>query len=170
MSQCAEHRAAISAIADGEDPGIERALVERHVARCRECRKYADAVAAWPPPRALAEAPAMPDLSRRVVKLNAVADRAGRWQSARVLLAVVAVEILVLSVAAGLVVASYLPRAGTRLALPRDVCGYAPILMLLVAGWFLTISTGSLWSAPAAVLIAGLAVARRTTGTSTCSV
>ena len=78
--------------------------------------------------------------------------------------------VLILSAAAGLVLAGYLPRAGTGLTLPRDVCGYAPILMLLVAGWFLTISTGSLWSAPAAVLIAGLAVARRTTGTSTCSV
>ncbi|KAB7745708.1 hypothetical protein GA707_07345 [Nostocoides sp. F2B08] len=80
------------------------------------------------------------------------------------------VVVLILSATAGRVVASYLPREGTRLALPRDVCGYAPILMLLVAGWFLTISTGSLWSAPPAVLIAGLAVLRRTAGSSTCSV
>ena len=75
-----------------------------------------------------------------------------------------------LAAAAALVLASYLPREGTRPALPRDVCGYAPLLTLAVAGWFLTISEGSLWGAPSALLIAGLAVARRTTGSSTCSV
>lgn len=80
------------------------------------------------------------------------------------------VVVLGLAVAAGLVAASYLPREGSRAALPRDICGYASILMLFVAGWFLTISDGSLWSAPPAVLIAGLAVLRRTTGSSTCSV
>ncbi|MGA8046448.1 MAG: hypothetical protein WCA30_09295 [Dermatophilaceae bacterium] len=79
------------------------------------------------------------------------------------------VVVATLAAAAGLVLASYLPRAGARPALPRDVCGYAPVLMLFVAGWFLTISAGSLWSAPPALLIAGLAVARRTTGSSTCS-
>ena len=80
------------------------------------------------------------------------------------------VVVALLAVAAGLVLASYLPREGTGLALPRDVCGYAPIFMLFAAGWFLTISTVSLWSAPPAVLIAGLALARRTTGSSTCTV
>jgi hypothetical protein len=80
------------------------------------------------------------------------------------------VVVAALAAIAGLVTASYLPRAGSRLDLPRDVCGYAPILMLFVAGWFLTISEGSLWSAPPALLIAGLALLRRTTGSSTCSV
>ena len=79
------------------------------------------------------------------------------------------VVVAALAAIAGLVTASYLPRAGSRLDLPRDVCGYAPILMLFVAGWFLTISAGSLWSAPPALLIAGLALLRRTTGTTTCS-
>lgn len=78
--------------------------------------------------------------------------------------------VLTLAAAVGLVLASYLPRAGEKASPPRDVCGYAPILMLFVAGWFLTISAGSLWSAPPAVLIAGLAVLRRTSGSSTCSV
>lgn len=80
------------------------------------------------------------------------------------------VVVIALAAAAGLVVASYVPRDGRMVALPRDVCGFAPILMLFVAGWFLTISAGSLWSAAPAVLIAGLAVLRRTTGSSTCSV
>jgi hypothetical protein len=42
----------------------------------------------------------MPDLSRRVVKLNAIADRASAWGAVRVLLAVVALEIAVLSLPA----------------------------------------------------------------------
>ncbi|HEY4333913.1 MAG TPA: hypothetical protein VGM78_15135 [Ilumatobacteraceae bacterium] len=37
----------------------------------------------------------MPDLSRRVVKLNALADRASRWGVARVLLGVVAIQVIV---------------------------------------------------------------------------
>ena len=79
------------------------------------------------------------------------------------------VVVLILAAAVGLVLAGYLPRTGGRPSLPRDVCGYAPILMLFVAGWFLTISDGSLWSAPPALLFAALAVLRRTTGASTCS-
>ena len=39
----------------------------------------------------------MPDLSRRVVKLNAMADRASKWGMVRALLAFVATEILVIS-------------------------------------------------------------------------
>jgi hypothetical protein len=42
----------------------------------------------------------MPDLSRRILKLNALAHRAGRWGLVRVLLAAVATELLVLSVPA----------------------------------------------------------------------
>ena len=42
-------------------------------------------------------APEMPDLSRRVSKLNAIADRASRWGMVRALLVVVALEVIVLS-------------------------------------------------------------------------
>ena len=75
-----------------------------------------------------------------------------------------------LSVASGLVVASYLPRAGGPVRLPRDVCGYAPLLMLFAAGFFLTMAEGSLWGASPALVLAAAAVLRRTTGSSTCSV
>ena len=51
-------------------------------------------------PLRLGEAGRMPDLSRRIVKLNALLDRTGRWRVLRVLLALVAVEIVVLSVPA----------------------------------------------------------------------
>lgn len=75
-----------------------------------------------------------------------------------------------LSVATGLVAASYLPRQGERFRAPRDVCSYSPLIMLLVSGWFLTIATGSIGSALAPLVIAAAAVTRRTTGSSTCSV
>ena len=48
----------------------------------------------------MAPAPSMPDLSRRVSKLNAIADRASAWGVVRVLLVVVAVEVIVLSLPA----------------------------------------------------------------------
>jgi hypothetical protein len=41
--------------------------------------------------------PDMPDLSRRITKMNAAADRASSWGFARLLLAVVAVEVIALS-------------------------------------------------------------------------
>ena len=40
----------------------------------------------------------MPDLSRRITKMNAAADRASSWGVARALLAVVAAEVIALSV------------------------------------------------------------------------
>jgi predicted anti-sigma-YlaC factor YlaD len=97
MNTCSEFQAAVSARADGEDPGVEPALIDRHLATCVACADFAAALHAWPRPPVIAEAPPMPDLSRRVAKLNAVADRAGRWSVVRGLLAVVAVEIVVLS-------------------------------------------------------------------------
>lgn len=75
-----------------------------------------------------------------------------------------------ISVAAGLVAASYLPRSGERARAPRDLCAYSPLMMLLAAGFFLTIAEGSLWGASPAVVLAAAAVLRRTTGSSTCSV
>jgi predicted anti-sigma-YlaC factor YlaD len=89
---------AISALADGEDPGIDPRLVQAHLGRCPSCRAFRDQleqVGGAPPRR---EVPVMPDLSRRVVRLNALADRASHWSAARLALAVVAVQIVVLAV------------------------------------------------------------------------
>ncbi|TQS43596.1 zf-HC2 domain-containing protein [Cryptosporangium phraense] len=38
--QCAQIRIALSALADGEDPGIDRAVVDTHLAECAECRAW----------------------------------------------------------------------------------------------------------------------------------
>lgn len=79
------------------------------------------------------------------------------------------VVLVLLSIAAGLVVASYLPRSGERIRVPRDLCAYAPMIMLVFAGFFLTNAEGSLWGASPALVLAAAAVLRRTTGSSTCS-
>jgi predicted anti-sigma-YlaC factor YlaD len=91
---------AISAIADGEAPGIDPRLVDAHLDRCPRCRAYRADVEALRRPVRVAPAPRMPDLSRRVVKRNALADRANAWGAVRILLAVVAVEMVVLSLPA----------------------------------------------------------------------
>jgi predicted anti-sigma-YlaC factor YlaD len=94
---CQTWRDAISAEADGEDPGIDPRLVEGHLARCEDCRRFQDAASRLRRHAAVGPAPRMPDLSRRIVKLDRIADRASRWGIVRGLLAVVAVEIIVLS-------------------------------------------------------------------------
>jgi predicted anti-sigma-YlaC factor YlaD len=97
---CETWHEALSALADGEDPGVDPRLVEAHVARCDECRRFRHTAERLRRHAAVGPAPAMPDLSRRVVKLDRVADRASRWGVVRGLLAVVAVEIVALSVPA----------------------------------------------------------------------
>lgn len=97
---CEPWRNAISARIDGESTGVDERLLEAHLARCPDCRQFradgersARAVRVRP-------AQAMPDLAPRVVKLNAVADRAGRWGAVRAGLAVVALQIIGLSLPA----------------------------------------------------------------------
>jgi predicted anti-sigma-YlaC factor YlaD len=98
--QCERWRDAISARADGEAPGIDTRLLDAHVATCPGCRRFRDEIDALRRPLRVGAAPAMPDLSPRIVKLNAIADRARAWGAARVLLAAVAVQIVVLSLPA----------------------------------------------------------------------
>lgn len=95
---CAEWMAAISAEADGEDPGVDPRLLAAHLESCAACRTFRTDVQGLRRATAVVPAPEMPDLSRRVSKLNAVADRASRWWVVRGLLALVAVTILALSV------------------------------------------------------------------------
>jgi predicted anti-sigma-YlaC factor YlaD len=89
---------AISARADGEDPGIDGRMVDAHLAGCESCRAFAASVDGSRRHLAVRPAPEMPDLSRRVSKLTALADRASRWGVLRAVLLVVAVQVIVLSV------------------------------------------------------------------------
>jgi predicted anti-sigma-YlaC factor YlaD len=93
---CERWREAISARADGEDAALGRRMLDAHLRRCPGCRRFAAAV-----PMAVVGRPASvpPDeLPRRIARLTAAADRAATWSVARALLAVVAIEIVVVAV------------------------------------------------------------------------
>lgn len=92
---CAQWQEAVSARADGEDPGIDERLLAAHLARCAACSGFATAVDGSRRRLSLHVAEPMPDLSRRVAKANALLDRAGKWSIVRALLVVVAAEIAI---------------------------------------------------------------------------
>jgi predicted anti-sigma-YlaC factor YlaD len=92
--ECTRWREAVSARLDGEDPGIDPALVDAHLARCPGCRAFASAADDARRTQRVGVAPDVPDLSRRVRKAVALADRASRWSVVRALLVVVAVQII----------------------------------------------------------------------------
>lgn len=82
-------------MADGEPADIDERLVVAHLARCPACRSFREAiessrnVVSFPEPSA-----DMPDLSKTISRLNAAADRAAHWSILRIVLAVVAVQVL----------------------------------------------------------------------------
>jgi predicted anti-sigma-YlaC factor YlaD len=85
---CTRWREAISAEADGERAEIDGRLVAAHVARCPECRSYAESARLLPPRK-------VPDLADSVSKLHAAADRARHPDLVRVALAAIAVQSIV---------------------------------------------------------------------------
>jgi predicted anti-sigma-YlaC factor YlaD len=91
---CELWQSAISARIDGEEPGVEPRLLEAHLASCVSCRRFQTVAEATRRAARVQPAPPMPDLSRRIVKLNAIADRASRWSIVRVLLGVVAIDVI----------------------------------------------------------------------------
>ncbi len=97
---CDVWQEAISASADGEDPGIDERLLAAHLSRCASCRAFADFAERDRRRRLVRPAERMPDLARRVAKWAAVLDRAGRWSVVRAVLAGVALEIIAFSLPA----------------------------------------------------------------------
>ena len=93
--ECVQWQEAISARADGEDPGVDEPLLDAHLARCPSCRVFAASVEGSRRRLSLHVAAPMPDLSRRVAKANALFDRAGKWSIVRAMLVVVAAEIAI---------------------------------------------------------------------------
>jgi predicted anti-sigma-YlaC factor YlaD len=96
--RCETSRDAISALVDHEDPAVDPRALDAHLSRCVACREFRAAAERTRRLGAVRTAAAMPDLSPRVTRLAAVADRAAARTIVRVALAVIAVEILVLSV------------------------------------------------------------------------
>jgi predicted anti-sigma-YlaC factor YlaD len=94
---CSTWRDAISAIADGEEPAVDRRLVDAHVARCADCTDFRENVHRLTRHTGLEPAAIMPDLSPRIVKAARVADRMSVWWVLRLGLIVVAIQVVVLS-------------------------------------------------------------------------
>lgn len=86
---CSAYTEAISAIADGEQPDIEPRIVDAHVNGCPSCKAYRRAITAPMPGTLLAP--------RHTNRLASAAERAASWPTTRVLLAIVAVQLVVLS-------------------------------------------------------------------------
>jgi predicted anti-sigma-YlaC factor YlaD len=91
---CSRWRDALSAITDGEQADIDERLVAAHVARCAECRSYKEMIESSPSVARITASAEMPDMAKRISKLTAAADRAGHWSILRVVLAVVAVQVI----------------------------------------------------------------------------
>jgi predicted anti-sigma-YlaC factor YlaD len=97
---CSRWRDALSAMADGEDAGIDERLVAAHLARCPGCQSYEQLVRRGPDLAVVVDNTAMPDLSKKISRLNAAADRAASWSVLRILLAVVAAQVILFSLPA----------------------------------------------------------------------
>ncbi len=91
---CDRWQEAISARVDGEELGLEPRLLDAHLATCAECRRFEAVADAGHRAARIQPAAAMPDLSRRMSKLNAAADRAASWSIVRILLALVAFDVI----------------------------------------------------------------------------
>jgi predicted anti-sigma-YlaC factor YlaD len=92
--ECSRWREALSAMADGENTEIDERLVAAHVARCPECRSYKEMIDSSASTVRLSESAGMADLSKKVSKMNAAADRVAHWNVLRIVLAVVAVQVI----------------------------------------------------------------------------
>jgi predicted anti-sigma-YlaC factor YlaD len=89
---CDEWQVAISAQADGEDTEIDARLIAAHLAACAPCRRFRDSIDDYA--TATDAVGDMPDLSRRIVRANALADRARAWWIVRVGLLLIAAFII----------------------------------------------------------------------------
>ena len=94
---CETWREAISAMADGEAPPLDRRLVNAHVAQCASCGAFRENVHRLARHASLSEAERMPDVSGRVVKAARLADRLSVWWVLRLGLVVVAIQIAALA-------------------------------------------------------------------------
>jgi predicted anti-sigma-YlaC factor YlaD len=91
---CSRWRDALSAMADGESADIDERLVAAHVARCPGCQSYKEMIESSPAFVQIDTAPTMPDMSTKISKLTAAADRAAHWSVLRIVLAIVAVQVI----------------------------------------------------------------------------
>jgi predicted anti-sigma-YlaC factor YlaD len=94
---CADVQEAISAIIDDEHAEMDPTAIDAHVSACAHCAAFRQSSIDARRRLGLRVVDEPDDLHHRIAPLAAVADRAGSWRVPRVLLFVVAVEVLVLS-------------------------------------------------------------------------
>lgn len=96
--RCEQWFEAVSAVVDGEDPGVDPRLLEAHLADCPKCQSLREQLERLRRAVRVTRAESMPDLSGRIMKAVAFADRASRWIVVRVLLAAIAVYTIGVSI------------------------------------------------------------------------
>ena len=94
---CERWQEAISAIGDGERTELAAEAVDAHVARCRACDAFRRSLVELGPMTSLRRVEPAADLAPIVVRRAATADRRSSWGLARILLGVVAAEVIVIS-------------------------------------------------------------------------
>jgi len=87
-------------MADGEDADIDERLVAAHLARCADCQGYQQPIERSPNLAIVAGPGEMPDMSKTISKLNAAADRAAHWSILRIVLAIVAAQVILFALPA----------------------------------------------------------------------
>lgn len=95
---CERFREALSARLDGEVPDLPDEELDAHLATCPSCRSMVDGAARLRRRAVLYDTDDVPDLSRGIVRQVAAEDRRRSVPIARWLLALIAVEIVVLSI------------------------------------------------------------------------
>jgi predicted anti-sigma-YlaC factor YlaD len=95
---CDRWREAVSALIDGEDPGMDGALVDAHLRRCADCQTFKTMSVRLRRAARVRPAETQADLAAPVVKAMAMSDKFSVWTVTRLGLVVVAVQIVVLSV------------------------------------------------------------------------
>ncbi len=95
---CDRHRDAISARADGEDPGVSDADIDAHIAECPSCRAFSDSTHRLRRQLGIYDTAIAPDVRRDVVQSTARDDRQRTSPVIRWLLALIAVQIIVLAI------------------------------------------------------------------------
>lgn len=96
-STCDDIQAALSARADAEPEQIEPAVVDAHLVHCADCTDFASGVDDLRRRSRIHAAPTMPDLTGPISRAVAAQDRRTSPFIARWLLALVALQIIVLS-------------------------------------------------------------------------
>ena len=95
---CDHFTEAISARADGEDPGLDDSVIDAHLETCPTCRAYNDTTVDLRRRTVIHGASPVPDQAHAIVQRTARIDRRSHHWIVRLLLTVVAVQLVVLAV------------------------------------------------------------------------